>query len=108
MPLAERLDQRTHAFVALVAKAARSIEGVALHGRIRKVEPVLAQPLRGLEAARVGDPGQLRVDPLVELLANVRLIRREREVREAHQAPVQAPPLSVRIGLRLRREVEEG
>src|SRR5436853_1753980 len=99
LPLEERLDKRSHGVVAFVSQATGYVEAIPLHRRVREIEPVLTKPLWRIEAARVGDPGQLDVQGLVQLGADVRAILREREVREADQAPVQAPPLAIRVFL---------
>ena len=108
LPFEERLDEWFHAFIRRVAETAGDVEPVALHGCIGEVEAIVAQPLRRLEAARVGDPGQLNVDRLVELGASVGPVDRQGEVRQADQAPMQAPPFAVRVLLCLGREVEKG
>src|SRR5439155_8234752 len=90
-----------------MSEAAGGVQGIALHGGVGEVEPVLELRVR-LEIAGLGDPVQLAVDALVEGSTDRLAIDAQAEIREGDEAPVQPEPLSVGVDVGHAREVEKG
>ena len=95
LPFEQLRDELLRARVLRVPEAAGRVDRVALHRGIGTIEPI---DLRDrVEVARIRDPRQLTVDRRVERGADGVRVDRQREVGQRDQAPVDAPPLAVRV-----------